>query len=364
MDNGTALFAAMLGVLKAGKFFVAMDPSLPKARITTLVEDSQATLLVTDRHHVALATQVAGTRCPLLDLESIEQGIPATNLCLPVSANSLALIFYTSGSSGAAKAVLWTHRVLLHHLMLTTNAFHGCAEDRISLLASGTSVAVTNGLFALLIGAALLPFDVRKGGVARLASWLSEERISICWFSPQLFRNLREALSGREKFADLRLIRLAGEAVYRSDIDLYKQHFPRNCLFANALSSSEAGFLSIYYVDHTTDISGNEVPVGYAVADKEILLLDEEGKDVGFNEVGEIVVRSRYLSLGYWRRPDLTDAKFRRRWSRRPRRTSLFHRGLGSHAPRRVSYLQRAQGLSCQDPRLRSRVCGGGEGIA
>lgn len=310
-DNGAALFAAMLGVLKAGRFFVAVDPSLPKARIAILLEDSQATLVVTDRQYLALAGQVVGTRCRLLDLESIDQSIPATNLGLPVSADALALIFYTSGSSGAAKALLWTHRVLLHHLMLTTNAFHGCEEDRISLLASGTSGAVTNGLFALLVGAALLPFDVRKEGIARLPSWLSEERISICWFSPQLFRNLREALRGREQFTDLRLIRLAGEAAYRSDIDLYKQHFPGNCFLVNALSSSEAGFLSICYVDHSSDISGNEVPVGYPVADKQILLLDEEGKDVGFNQVGEIVVSSRYLSLGYWRRPDLTDAKFR-----------------------------------------------------
>jgi len=310
-DNGAALFAAMLGVLKAGRFFVAVDPSLPKARIAVLLEDSQATLVVTDGQYLALAGQVASTRCRLLDLESIDQSIPATNLGLPVSADALALIFYTSGSSGAAKALLWSHRVLLHHLMLTTNAFHGCAEDRISLLASGTSGAVTNGLFALLIGAALLPFDVRKEGIARLPSWLSEERISICWFSPQLFRNLRDALRGREQFTDLRLIRLAGEAVYRSDIDLYKQHFPGNCLLVNALSSSEAGFLSICYVDHNCDISGNEVPVGYPVADKQIFLLDEEGNDVGFNQVGEIVVRSRYLSLGYWRRPDLTDAKFR-----------------------------------------------------
>jgi non-ribosomal peptide synthetase component F len=123
-DNGAALFAAMLGVLKAGKFFVAVDPSLPKARIAILLEDSQATLVVTDRQYLVLASQAVGTRCRLLDLESTDQSIPATNLCLPVSANALALIFYTSGSSGAAKAVLWTHRVLLHHLMLTTNAFH------------------------------------------------------------------------------------------------------------------------------------------------------------------------------------------------------------------------------------------------
>ncbi|MGH7830549.1 MAG: amino acid adenylation domain-containing protein, partial [Candidatus Binatia bacterium] len=310
LDNGTALFATMIGVLKAEKFFVAVDPSLPKARIATLLEDSQAALVVTNRQYVALATRVT-IGCPLLDLDSIDQSIPTTDLCLPVSANAPALVFYTSGSSGSVKAVLWTHRVLLHHLMVTTKAFHACAEDRISLLAAGTSVAVTNGLFALLIGAALLPFDVRKEGVARLASWLSEERISICWFSPPLFRNLSEALTGKEKFADLRLIRLVGDAAYQNDVDLYKHHFPRHCLLVNALSSSEAAFLSIYYMDHTSEISGIEVPVGYAYEDKEILLLDDDGKPVGSNEIGEIAVRSRYLSPGYWRRPDLTEAKFK-----------------------------------------------------
>ena len=51
------------------------------------------------------------------------------------------------------------------------------------------------------------------------------------------------------------------------------------------------------------------MPVGYAMPDKEVLLLDNDGQKVGFNQVGEIAVRSRYLSMGYWRRPDLTKAK-------------------------------------------------------
>ena len=52
------------------------------------------------------------------------------------------------------------------------------------------------------------------------------------------------------------------------------------------------------------------MPVGYPVEGIELLLIDENGKEVGDDQIGEIVVRSRYLALGYWRRPDLTEAKF------------------------------------------------------
>ena len=50
--------------------------------------------------------------------------------------------------------------------------------------------------------------------------------------------------------------------------------------------------------------------MGYATEDTDVSLLDEDGKDVQFGAVGEIVVESRYISPGYWRRPDLTREKF------------------------------------------------------
>jgi len=66
-----------------------------------------------------------------------------------------------------------------------------------------------------------------------------------------------------------------------------------------------------YFLDEDTPIAGHVLPVGYPAEDKEILLLDEDGAEVGGDAVGEIAVRSRYLSPGYWRRPDLTAAAFR-----------------------------------------------------
>ena len=53
------------------------------------------------------------------------------------------------------------------------------------------------------------------------------------------------------------------------------------------------------------------VPVGYPVDDMDVLILDESGNELGFNQVGEIAVRSRYLSPGYWQKPDLTAAAYR-----------------------------------------------------
>jgi acyl carrier protein len=63
----------------------------------------------------------------------------------------------------------------------------------------------------------------------------------------------------------------------------------------------------MYFIDKQTEISGNLVPVGYAVRDNEILLLDDDGKESASDE-GEIAVKTRYVSPGSWRRPDLTNA--------------------------------------------------------
>jgi amino acid adenylation domain-containing protein len=311
-EKGTQLIAAMLGVLKAGKFFVLLDPSFPKARITAMFQDSNADLLISARKDSPLAMEVASDECRLMEFESTQDDISAENLRLVVSPKALAVIFYTSGSTGKPKGVVQNHRNLLHNMMLRTNASHVCEHDRITLLPSGTANSVTNSFLALLNGAALLPYNVQKEGVAGLASWLSQERITICLISSALFRNLCETQRTSERFPDLRVIRLRSEAVCATDVELFKKHFPSSCILANGLSSSETGPLSEYIINHSTDIAGGEVPLGYAVEDKELLLLDEQGKPIGFNEVGEITVKSSYLSGGYWRKPDLTKTKFKR----------------------------------------------------
>ena len=107
------------------------------------------------------------------------------------------------------------------------------------------------------------------------------------------------------------MIRLGSETIQARDVELYKRYFPPQCLLVNGLASGETQTIRFYCMNHDTMIAGPIVPVGYPVEDKSISLLDDDGRDVEAGQVGEIVVKSRYLASGYWRRPELTNAAFR-----------------------------------------------------
>jgi len=310
-DKGVEQIAAMIGVLKAGRAFVLLDSSLPKPRLELILEDCLPDLTVTDQQNISLAKDLMPDGQPVIELESVDANLPLGNFYREISPDTLAFIVHTSGSTGRPKGLIYDHKTLLHHVMLRTSADGVCPLDRMPHFPSGTSNAISNTFFTLLNGAALLPFDVKKEGTRRLRRWLSEERVTVCVIAAPLFRNLCEGLTDADRFSDLRLLRLSSERIYTSDVDLYKRYFADYSILANSFSSSETHMLTEYYIDYNTKLPSEDVPVGYAAPDKEILLLDEQGKPVGYNEVGEIVVRSKYLSPGYWRNPELTAAMFK-----------------------------------------------------
>jgi len=311
LEKDMAQVAAMLGAMKAGKFFLILDPSFPKYRLAAMLKGSRAKLVVTNRRNAFLADEIATPDCELTQWETIGDSISADNPEISNAPKALAFINYTSGSTGEPKGLLRTHRMILHNIMLRTNLIHVCEHDRISLLSSGTSNAITNSLLALLNGAELYSLEVKKEGVVRLARWLTEENITIAPMSSPLFRGLCETLKGKNNFPGLRVLRLRSEAVFKSDVDLYKQYFSPKCIFVTGLSSNETGPLADYLIDHDSAVTDSAVPVGYAAPGKDVVLLDQDGEKIGFDEVGEIAVRSRYLSPGYLRNPKLTKAKFK-----------------------------------------------------
>ncbi len=311
LDKGARQMAAILGVLKAGKIYVPLDASYPAARTSYIVEDSGARLIVTDNQHLSYIEQLADGKRRVINLDEQDFPISTENPGLFISPNRASYVMYTSGSTGQPKGVVQNHRNVLHKVMQYTNAIHVCAEDRLTLFRSLSVSGSIRDLFGgLLTGAAVLPFELKEGGLVNRSAWLVREEITIYNAVASLFRNFVGTLAGDEEFPKIRLVKVSGEPVYKNDVELYKRHFSENCIMLNLMASSEAGTVRMYFIDKETQIKGKHVPVGYGVDDTEVFLLDEGGQRIGFNEIGEITVKSRYLPIGYWRRAELTRSAF------------------------------------------------------
>jgi amino acid adenylation domain-containing protein len=309
MEHDAPVIAAILGALKASKFYVPLDPSLPHLRVKYILEDLQASYIVTNNKNLPLAKSLAGTALDLVNIDELDS-LPDGNPCIGIQPESYSWVIYTSGSTGKPKGVIQNHLNVLHFMMNYTNALHICVDDRLTLLYSFSVNGGTHDIFAALLnGAALFPLDLKEDGFTHLGDWLIEERITIYHSVPTVFRQFVEGLTGQSEFPDIRIIRLGGEPVYKRELDSFKKLFSKDCILVNRLGSSETGSLRMYFVNKETQISGNLVPVGYAVIDNEILLVDDAGKQIAGDE-GEIAVKTRYVSPGYWGRPDLTDAVF------------------------------------------------------
>jgi len=311
MEHDSPLIVAIVGVLKAGKICVVLDPSFPKARSAFLLEDSQAGLLITDSKNLFLAREIANDRCRLVNIDELDSGFSVDNPELSISPDHFAFLVYTSGSTGQPKGVIQNHRNLLHDGLLYCNGLHICPDDRVALLYSCSASQGLKITFAtLLSGAALYPFNVQQKGVTDLALWLNQEEVTIYFSIPIIFRQFVSTITGQAQFLGLRIIQLGSDLVTHRELKDYQKHFSADTILIIRFGTTETGTLRRMFFNVEPPFEETTVPVGYAIEDSHISLLDEEAKEVKFDAVGEIVVESRYISPGYWRRADLTREKF------------------------------------------------------
>ena len=311
LEHDAAVPAAILGVLKAGKFYVPLDPSYPLERNRFILDDSQSKLVITNSANLSLATLLCGDHCQLVNLDEIESRCADDFPKSQLVADDLVYILYTSGSTGKPKGVMHTHRSLLHNVMRQTNGRRICADDRIALLFSYSfGPSAVNTFCALLNGATLLPFNLKELGVTRLAEWLTDREITQFHTVPTVFRHFVETLAEGQRFPKLRLIRLGGETIHQKDVALFKQHFGDHCILHVGMGTGESGLVLESFYDRWTECNADPIPAGYVVEDTQVLLLDEQGQPVGPGDIGEIAIKNRFLSPGYWRNPELTRAVF------------------------------------------------------
>ncbi|NER99131.1 MAG: amino acid adenylation domain-containing protein, partial [Symploca sp. SIO1B1] len=312
LETGPEMIAAMLGVLKAGKFYVPLDISWPKSRLDSILEDTEAKIVLSAHHQLqTLDVEQVIDRRDVLWLDTLDSGISDENLEISVAPDDLAYILYTSGSSGRPKGVMQNHRYVLNLYRNYTNSGAITEQDRFSLLYSGAFGGAVRDIYcALLNGAALLPLDVKEIGLHQLGKWLQDQEITVMLAVATLFRHFATTLTEQAHFPKLRLIQIGSETVYRQDAELFQQHFSEQCQLMVNLGGTEISPVRQFLIEKNTVLTGSTVPAGYEVEGTEVLLWDESGQEVPPGEVGEIVVSSQQVALGYWRQPELTEQVF------------------------------------------------------
>jgi len=311
VEPGPTAIVLLLGVLKAGKYYVPLDPSHPRSRLTGIATDVGADVLLTTSAHYALATEIAQARTLVLDADRVDATTDAAP-SVQIASSRLGFMFYTSGSTGRPKGVMQTQRNILHHIRTYSNALRISPDDRVTMLHSHAFSASRLDIFsALLNGAALFPLSVNESGLPVVVQRLADEHITVSHWVPTLFRYFVGTLEDSQRFPDLRVVVLGSEPVVPGDVALYKRkHFGDHCALVNRFGATETGNISWAFLDKYSELSADVVSVGFPAAGAEVLVLDEEGKPTERGQVGQIAVRSAYLSPGYWKNPELTRAAF------------------------------------------------------
>jgi acyl-coenzyme A synthetase/AMP-(fatty) acid ligase/acyl carrier protein len=306
LDQGPRCVEAMLAALCAGIPYAPIDPRLPIAGLRELVQVLSPGLVICQPEYSALARQLVSGE-PLV-LSNPANGRPCAFSGPESRPDSAAYIYFSSGSTGAPKGVVDTHRNVLHNILRYTASLKITPEDRMSVIqAPSFSGVISSTLGALLNGATLCPIDLRQEGLRPVAEFIERKGVTIFHSTPALFRALAACGSG---MSGVRVVRLEGDRANHNDVELFKSVTAPDAQLVNGYASTECGLICQWFANHDTPIQSGILPAGNPVVDMGVQIVDDHGSEVEPGRTGRIRVNSEFLACGYWRQPERSKARF------------------------------------------------------
>ncbi|MEX2587463.1 MAG: amino acid adenylation domain-containing protein, partial [Actinomycetota bacterium] len=304
------LVISLIAVMKAGAAYLPLDPNLPDQRLSHMVSDSGATVLLTTRELANRMRQVA--QIPMIVLDSPEPAallreLPVENLdageCpIPDGLNHAAYVIYTSGSTGTPKGVVVTHDGIGSLVATAVYRFGVDCTSRVAQFASVSfDVAVFELCMSLCAGgtAVMVPAERRAAGAA-LTEYLVEQRVTHVALPPTLVT----ALPAECRLPEGSLLAMGGQAV---PTDLVKR-WVTHVRVAVAYGVTEATVNSTLWLAEPN--WQGPAPIGQPDPDTVIYVLDAGLKPVEAGVEGELYIAGRGLARGYLNQPALTAQRF------------------------------------------------------
>lgn len=297
------LVYAMLGASRAGAIFTVADMAYPKARIAQIIRTLQpAFILLGGAAQVELDdASIEVARVPESAGEALSRFAPYTHALPSVDPGQPAYITFTSGSTGEPKGVVTTHTPLVHFIGWHVRQHGFSQDDCFSLLSGLGHDPVYRDVFTpLSIGARVaIPSQTTVIDPAALAAWLQAREVSVVHLTPPLGKLIETGarLEGIRLDA-LRYLFWGGEALGSALYGQIREVAPNACS-VNFYGTTETPQAMAYHrINPAADNS--KIPLGKGIDGAQLLVVDDTQQLAGEGQVGEILIRSPYLSQGYW----------------------------------------------------------------
>ena len=360
-DNCWEAVVSLFGVMKAGGVFCMVNPSTKADKLRFIINDCRPGAVVTMGNLLPVAREAAASvsSVPTFivagesgDLRSGEMpfaeaiGSGERPLGFPGIECDLAMLVYTSGSTGFPKGVMMTHQNV-HAAATSITTYLENTEDDIIL--NVLPISFDYGLYQILMAAkvgATLVLE-KSFAFAQIAfNLIRAERVTGFPIVPTiaaLILQMRDLRPG--EFPSLRYISNTAAALPPAHIERLQQLFPTTRLYSmyGLTECKRCTYLP------PSELKSRPSSVGIAIPGTEAYVVDDDGEKVAPNVVGELVIRGPHVMKGYWRNSEATDKALRPGpypWEKVLHTGDLFYAGF-----RRFPLFRRTKGRHHQDPR-------------
>ncbi|MER5216789.1 non-ribosomal peptide synthetase [Streptomyces sp. NPDC002838] len=306
MERNLDWMAAVLAVLKAGGVYLPVEPHFPAGRITATLDRAGCELVLTERGSAAALDRTA-----LFVDAAYTEGHPDANLGVPVSADQLAYIYFTSGSTGEPKGAMCEHAGFLNHVLAKLDDLGIGAGDVVAQTAPQCfDISLWQLVAAPLVGGRTLLVEQETVlDVARFVDTVERGRVNVLQVVPSYLEAVLAELARRPReLPDLRCVSVTGEAVKKELVQRWFTARPGIPL-VNAYGLTETCDDTNHEVmDRVPD--GERVPLGRPIANVRVYVVDERLRPVPLGAPGEIVFSGVCVGRGYVNDPERTAAAF------------------------------------------------------
>lgn len=322
-ERGVDLLAAMTAVQRAGGAFLSLEPTIPAARLAQIIHHSRTPLVLAGQGCAAVLEKALFGMPPrdrpqILSLAELTQatsrrpGPPVRS-----APSNLAYVIYTSGSTGVPKGAMIERRGLVNHLLFKISDLGLSSSDVIAQTAPQSfDISVWQFLAALMVGGRVHIFsDEEVRDPAQLALVIRREGVTVLQIVPTLLRAILDRMPDESIFcalSQLRWLICIGEALAPDLCRNWLRHFPGVPLI-NAYGPAECSdTVATYRLTAPPPASLSTVPIGRAIANTRLYVLDAHLQPVPIEVAGELCVGGAGVGRGYLNDPDQTRRSFLR----------------------------------------------------